>query len=250
MPIVGYGSVERTYLQAVNKVIKDTGKGEVATLAGPSRHVSIAMSAVEDARDRVFYKTKWDFRRAFFEITLVEFQVWYELPADYQRLASPISLNRTTGMITYMEYEDMLLNWPDLRMFPPGSGVGGILSLTQALAQTHNMGESNTCTSLNGYIALLPVPNDTFVDREGILYATYWKQAPPLTADISDIGLPRELWECAHLLALGKFKKALEYSDWETDWADGMRELRKESGESRDPQDNNVYHEQSINYNE
>lgn len=250
MPIVGYGSVERTYLQAVNKVLKDTGKGSAASLLNPSAHVSIAMSAVEDARDKVYYRTKWDFRRGFFEIALAEYQVWYELPADYQKLASPISLNRATGMITYMNYEDMLLNWPDLRMFPPGSGVGGAEAVVQALAQTHNMGESNTCTSLNGYLGLMPMPDEDFVDLEGTLYATYWKQAPVLTGDNSDIGLPRELWECSHLLALGKFKKALEFGDWETDRAEGMVELRKESGESKDPQDDDVYDRPSINYNE
>jgi len=250
MPIVGYGAVERTYIQAVNKILKATGKGEAVTLSGASRHVSIAMSAVEDARDRVYYRTKWDFRRGFFSIDLAEYQVWYELPVDYQKLASPISLNRVTGMITYMKYEDMLLNWPDLRMFPPGSGVGGAESVVQALAQTHNIGESNTCTSLNGYLGLMPMPNQDFVDLEGTIYATYWKQAPVMRNDSDDISLPRELWECAHLVALGLFKSALEYADGPQDEAKGMALLRKESGESKDPQDDNVYHEQSINYNE
>ena len=250
MAIVGYGTVERTYIQAVNRVVKATGKSEAATLLGASRQVSIAMSAVEDARDRVYYRTKWEFRRGFFEVALAQYQVWYELPADFQKLASPISMNRNTGMITYMRYEDMLLNWPDLRLFPPGSGVGGIESVTQAAAQTHNFGESTTCTTLNGYLGLMPMPDSTFVDLEGILYATYWKQAPALTQDYDDIGLPRELWECAHLIALGLFKIALEYADGPADEAKGMALLRKESGESKDPQDDNVYDLPSINYNE
>ena len=250
MAIVGYGSVERTYIQAVNKVVKATGKGEVATLAGATRQVSIAMSAVEDARDRVYYRTKWDFTRGFFEIDLAVFQVWYALPVDFNGFASPISMNRTTGMITYMDYEDLLLNWPDLRMFPPGSGVGGIKSLTQALAQDHNIGEPNTYTATGGYLGMMPMPSQDFIDLEDLVYGTYWKQAPVLSGDNADIGLPRNLWECAHLIALGLFKIALEYDDGPQDEAKGMALLRKESGESKDPQDDNVYHLSSINYNE
>ena len=52
------------------------------------------------------------------------------------------------------------------------------------------------------------------------------------------------------MLALGNLKKALEYADWNTDKAEGVRQLVREASGNRDPQDDNIYHEPNINYNE
>lgn len=252
MTVVGFGTVERTFIQAVNKVLLSTGKNETATLVGSvSNHVKLAMDAVQEARDRVFYRTKWNFRRGFWQLELVANQMWYELPADYQRLGSPISLNRQdNALIEYVDYEKLIAMYPDLRAFPPGAGVGDIGTVVQLLDQTHNFGESKICTRVDDYIGLMPIPNSDFVDLEDTLFSTYWKQASPLQGDQDDIGLPREMWECHNLLALAKFRKSLEFSDWGDDWKDGMKQLMRLSGESKEPQDNQVYHATDLNYNE
>jgi len=251
MTVVGYGTVERTFIQAVNRLLTGNGKNETATLNGPTRHIQLAMDAVQEARDRVFYRTKWNFRRGFWELDLVANQMWYELPADYQRLGSPISLNRTSdAVISYVDYERLQAMYPDIRAFPPGAGVGDLNTLTQLLDQDHNFGESQFCTRVDDWIGLMPIPNSDFVDLEGTLFSTYWKQAPPLMGDNDDLALPRELWECCNLLANAKFRKALEFPDWAQDHADGMRELKRQSGESKEPQDDQVLHVTDINYNE
>lgn len=250
MPIVGYGSVQRTYIQAVNRILTRVGKSEAATVAGASRHVGLAMTAVEDARNRVFYRKNWDFRRAFYQLDLVEKTMWYELPADFQKTGSPITLNRLTSPITYLDYEDMQSVYPDLRAFPPGSGVGDINSVTQLLDQDHNFGESKHCTRWTDYIGLMPIPDAAFVALETSLYSTYWRQAAPLTGDEDSLDLPQELWDCHNLIASAYLKKSLEYSDWDSDFADGMVELKRMSNEDREPQDEQVLHDTGINYNE
>ena len=62
MAIVGPSGTERTYLKAVNRALNNIGKGKVISIASPSKHTEIAMRAVEDARDDIFYKKMWQWR--------------------------------------------------------------------------------------------------------------------------------------------------------------------------------------------
>ncbi len=250
MPVVGTSGVQRTFAQSVDRIIRDIGESGIATLLSPSQRVSTAMRAVEDARDEVYYKTMWKFRRGMFAIDLVASTMWYELPTDFHKLATFISRNTVDAKIWFKTYDDIMLEFPNLRMFPPGTGVQSIASALQAVDQTNTIGTPAYCTDYMGYLGLFPMPDAAFVTLEGRLYAHYWKHAPELVSDNDDIGLPRELWSAHHHLALSKLKKAVEYSDWEADRALGQRELFLASSSQGDPMDANVNQNGGINYNE
>jgi hypothetical protein len=251
MAIVEAGSVERTLLQAVNKLLLSTGKGSVISVVSPTRHTQLAINAVQDATDDVFYKKLWQWRREHMEIELVEDQMWYALPVDYHKMASPLSLNRDDKMLTYMDYETMLKTWPYLRSFPPGSGVGGLAAALQLVDQTAAFGEPlNYTVWQKSYLGFMPIPDEDFVDTEGTLYGHYWRANSLVSGDYDDIGIPRELWTTHNLLASAKFKKALEMSDWKDDQILGQQMLDERCGARREDQDPDVNTNQQINYNE
>jgi hypothetical protein len=250
MTVVGTSGIARTFAQAVDRIIRDIGESGVSTLLTPSNRVATAMRAVEDARDEVYYKTMWKFRRGLFSINLVATTMWYELPSDFHKLATFISRNSVDEKIWFKTYDDIMLEYPNLRIFPPGSGVGSLGSSGQAASQTNTNGTPEYCTDYMGYLGLIPVPDAAFVALETTLYAHYWKHATPLVGDYDDIGLPRELWSAHHHLALSRLKKAVEYADWEADRAVGQRELFLASSSQGDPMDANVNQNGGINYNE
>lgn len=248
MVVVGASPGGRTYIEAVNRIIGDIGESLVGTLLSPSQRVMAAMRAVEDARDECYYRTMWKFRRGMFAIDLVALQMWYELPADYHKLATFISRNTTDGQIWFKTYDELLLLYPNMRIFVPGAGVP--VSPSQAASQTNTIGTPVCCTDHAGYLGLMPVPDSAFVALEGRLYAHYWKHAAGLVGEMDDIGLPRELWQAHHHLALSKLKKVVEYADWEADRNIGMRQLYEAASAHGDPMDSNINDTQGINYNE
>lgn len=252
MAVVQAGTPERTLLQAVNKLLINTGKGAIISVASATRHTQMAISAVQDARDDVFYKKLWQWRREHMEIDLVENQMWYELPADYHKMASPLSLNRAEKMLTYINYETLLKTWPYLRSFPPGSGVGDVNSAVQLAAQgTLAFGEPENYTIWQkSYLGFMRIPDAAFVSLEGTLFAHYWRAANLIESDYDDIGVPRELWSTHDLLASAKFKKGLEMSDWRDEQILGNKMLGDRAGDRREDQDTDVNHNQQINYNE
>lgn len=251
MAIVTVGGVERTLLQAVNKLLINTGKGAIISVASASRHTQMAISAVQDARDDVFYSKLWQWRREHMSITLVESQMWYALPGDYHKMASPLSMNRSDKMLTYMDYENMLKAWPFLRSFPPGSGVGDLSSASTFATQTDTFGEPDNYTIWQkSYLGFMRVPDATFVATEGTLFAHYWRAANLIDSDYDDIGLPRELWSTHDLLASSKYKKGLEMSDWKDEQLLGNKMLDERATGRREDQDMDVNHAQQINYNE
>ncbi len=250
MTTVSTATGPRTFVQAVDRIIRDIGESGISTLLTPSNRVATAMRAVEDARDEVYYKTMWKFRRGMFAIDLVASTMWYELPTDFHKLATFISRNTVDAKIWFKTYDDIMLEYPNLRMFPPGTGVQSIASALQAVDQTNTIGTPAYCTDYMGYVGLFPMPDAAFVTLEGRLYAHYWKHAPALVGDNDDIGLPRELWLAHHHLAMSKLKAALEYSDADRDEAKGRRELFLASSSSGDPMDANVNQNGGINYNE
>jgi hypothetical protein len=250
MTVVGITQGDRTYLDAVNRLLAMIGESEVATLMTPSRRVANAMRGVEDARDEIYYRTLWDFRRGFMSVPLVASTMWYELPVDYQEMAQFMSRNSNIAVIPYLSFDNMIQRWPELRMFPPGAGVGGIQSALQAADQTTNFGPSTFYTIWSGYLGLMPVPDADFVTLEGTLYGTYWKQAPALVGDQDLLGLPRQLWLAHHSLALASFKKYMEYPDWPADKQDGMRLLSEQLNLKGESQDTDIYHESNFDYNE
>jgi len=251
MVVVGSTGNERTLLQAVVRVMNNSGKGTIISVASPTRHVTMAINAVQDARDDIFYKKLWQWRLEHFEIDLAVGQMWYELPGDYHKMASPLSMNRADKMITYMSYDNLLKAWPFLRSFPPGSGVGDASTVAQFAAQTDTLGEPDNYTIWQqDYLGFMRVPDTDFVADEGSLFAHYWKDAPILTSDNDDIGLPRELWSAHDLLASSRMKKGLEQSDWRDEKIEGLRLLDERVAGRTEDQDTDVNHNQQINYNE
>ena len=252
MVVVGAGNPERTFLQAVNRALDAIGENNVGGLANPTDRMNKAMRAVQDARDDIFYKKKWEWRREHLQINIVALQMWYELPADYHDMASHVSMNRTDKVIGFVRYDDMMLKYPNLRSFPPGAGVGGLESLTQLTAQTESFGVPTEYTVWQrDYIGLMPIPDADFITAEGSnLYAHYWRQASTLTVDNDDIGLDRELWGCHDLLAAAYMKKKTGYADWVDDKADGLRILNERASNQGNDQDLHIYDDPLINYND
>ena len=250
MVTVGSSTPTREFIEAVSRILTQIGESPISTLLNnDSRRVIIAMEAVRDARDEVYYRTKWEFRRAFMEIELVTNQMWYELPEDYQEMSSDVSLNRKVKNLPYLNYGNLMLQIPELRSFPPGSGVGDLITAGQASAQTDNFGEPHNYTIVNGYIGLYLIPDEDFMDLEVKLFATYWKQAPSLLTDYDDLGLPRELWNAANLLALANLKKGLDM-DWNGDKADGLSQLARQADGRGEARDYDVGYSDGMNYNE
>ena len=247
MVTVGSATPTREFVEAVSRIIAQVGENVISTLLNPTKRISMAMDAVRDARDEVYYRTKWDFRRGYLEVDLVANQMWYSLPSDYQEMASDISLNRKEPNLEFLNYDNLMSLYPELRMFPPGSAVGDIVTAGQAVAQTENFGTPEYYTTLNDYLGLIPIPNATFVALEDKLFALYWKQAPTLVSDNDDIGLPRNLWNAANLLALANLKRGMDLTDWQSDKADGLSQLRRQASGRKEVRDFDVGHRTSYN---
>lgn len=250
MTIVGSATSDREFVEAVARVLLTIGEAEVSTLLNPTRRVSVAMDAVRDARDHVYYHTKWKFRRKEAQIALVANQMWYDLPNDYEDIASGVRLNRQELPLQFLNHDNLILMYPDLRVFPPGSGVGDITTAGQAAAQTHNYGESKYFTVAQQYIGLVPIPNAAFVSLEHIVFYTYWAQAPMLVTDNDSLGIPRELWNAAHLIAVSNMKQALGFDGWENLLTVGATELRRQTNAVHESVDQSKYQHDYINYNE
>lgn len=251
MTVVQQSSTDRTFVDAVTRIITMIGESEIATLLNPTRRISIAMRCVQDARDEVYYRTLWEFRRAFYRLELATSTMWYALPDDYHKMASGLSRNTAgEGGLKFITYDQLISNWPDLRSYPPGSGVSDISTVLQLAGQTLTFGDPKYYVITDQYVGLYPIPDSDFVELEGQLYAAYWKQAGVLRADNDSLNLPQQLWSACHYLALAQLKKALEFSDWEADYAIGSRQLSRESSSKREPEDDTVYHEAIANYNE
>ena len=252
MVTVVESGVERTFLQAVNRAINKIGENSVASLSNPTKRIMQAKEAVQDARDEVYYHTMWEFRRKYHRIELVESTMWYDLPGNYQKMSTGISLNRSQEPnLEKYTYEKLLERWPDLRSFPPGAGVADISTVQQLAEQNLTFGESKVYCTVDGYVGLMPIPDANFVDLEGILYMSYWAHATILESDNDGIGLPMNLWGAADLIASSNLRKTLEYSDWETDYMRGTKLLSREaSGGKLGPEDLDNDQSHSINYNE
>ena len=63
MVVVQETGADRTYLHAVTRLLSMVGESEVSTLVDPSSRVVKAMRCVHDARDEVFYRALWEWRR-------------------------------------------------------------------------------------------------------------------------------------------------------------------------------------------
>lgn len=251
MATVGGTTPTREFIDAVNRAIMAIGEDRIGTLIGSaSKRVLKAMNAVIDARDEIYYHTKWEFRRGYIEIVLVEDQMWYEVPADCGEMATGLTKNVAEWPLTYLNYDNLVNRWPELRTFPPGSGVGNLTVAGQASAQTRTKGTPESFTIHNGYIGLVPIPDAEFVDDQYALYGTYWKNAPTLVSDYDDIGLPPELFVAHSSMALGYLKQALKYDDWESDYALGQKILRRQSSGLKMSVDKDVNQSDSLNYNE
>jgi hypothetical protein len=251
MIIVESGSGPRSFLEAVRRIVTINGESDIATLLAPTNRVKTAMRAVEDARDDIFYETLWEFRRAFYKITFVEKQVWYEAPVGQHKAGQFLSLNDPNKKIPFVNYDDFIGRFPDLRSFPPGAGVGDMTTVLEFLAQEHAYGPPECYTAWGGYIGVMPAPDAEFIESYPSAITTMWSHATALQSEQDDIGLPRELWTAHHLLAMAYYKKALEYPDWSTDRDEAWRLLHKRAASKREQQDANVYHNTGgIDYNE
>ena len=250
MTVVSTTASTRTFLEAVNRALSAIGESDVATLLNPTTRVRAAMRYVNDARDEVFYRTLWEWRRAHMRVELVADTMWYDLPQDYHKMATGLSMNQKAGPLELVTYEKLIELYPDLRAFPPGSGVASLASISQLNEQAQNFGAPMRYCTVDGYLGLVPIPDEDFVEQEGYLYASYWRQAGALTSDNDDIGVSRQLYGVVDDLAAAGLKKNLEFDDWAADKAIGDRKLSRESSSDIETKNEDRYNQGSINYNE
>lgn len=251
MTVVQQTPGTRTYLEAVKRIVAACGQNEPATLSSPSLTVRRAMRAVEDARDQIYYKARWKFRRDFFPVDLVANQMWYELPEDFDDFASGISVNDVTPPLAFIEWERLLQEYPWLRSYPPGAGIMDLTLVLQLSAQDQAFGIPSVYTQWGlDYVGLMRIPDADYVDAQVKLVGSYWRSPASLVSDSDSIDLSRDLWKCHTMLAQASLKEALEFKDWRDDEALGQQFLRDAVAGSRSHQDRDDTMTMAINYNE
>ena len=217
----------RTFLSCVQRIVAASGETRPGSLVSPTDRVYRAMMAVNNAYDRIWNAAKWPFRHVPQEIALVANKMWYELPEDFQRIKTPPCYNSGNGKLTYLDYEVLLGQHPDIRSFPPGGDGQSLTTIAQHTSNSYFGIPSIYTLDGNGYLGLFLVPSADFIADQPYLQYRYWRVQPSLFDDGDVLEFPKELWYAHHLLALGEYKQMLEYSDSVNDLAMGEAKLNE-----------------------
>jgi len=241
----------RTFLECVQRALRSIGELPPATLVGPSPRVMLAMQAVEDARDEIFYHATWWFRRAFKVVNLVADTPWYQFEDDFQDfLTRPTKSNRFYSPLEFKTWEQVIELFPEMRTAPPGTAGNDLTTVSQLSAMTYLFGEPYLYTRVNDYMGVFPIPTEDAIAASPNLVYSYLTHSVPMTSDSDLTGLPRNLWLAHSFLSNAKVKLAAEFADWQVDEAKGNDQLRKVTAMSGSivQSDNTQGH--LINYNE
>jgi len=247
-------SYSLTFCEAVDQLLLFIGEEAAGTLVNPSRRTMQAMTSVREARNEVWYEARWPWRRGYLRVNLVDGQMWYELPEDFGGFNTGLSKLADEDPLPYITYERLIEKYPNIRAFPPGETVVDLSTVGQLAGQVSdgvNYGEPICYTDMSGYIGLMPIPDAPFVADEPALYCTFWRNAPPLTADEDDLAVPAEILGTVMTIAQGRLKIAVEFADGPMDQAKGANDLRKrKSADAVKTEDGDIYFRPSINHNE
>ena len=217
----------RTYLQAVQRVVRATGHAAPTNLGdGSPEYVLRAMTAVNDAYERVWNAARWQFRIRFTWLQLEDRVVWYRLPADWAGLASDVIQfsgifyggdgirHYTPGPLRHVMFEELADAVPNLRISPQSQTVPTPTqtAIKNAVLEEHAGAPEVFCITGNHMMVWPPpvagdpkMPVDWSFDP--LLLVRYVKAFIPLSANDDEILLTQELLGPLHWLALGYYKQ-------------------------------------------
>lgn len=242
---------DRTFLQSVQRAIRSIGEAAPSTLANPTPRIRMAMQAVEDARDEVFYRAMWDFREKFKVVTFTANEPWYALDDDFHDFLTDPSFGVLGyGPPEFRPWRKVLEAFPDMRSAPPGSGGADLTTASQLSANTYLFGQPSIYTRYDRYIGFFAIPDAAFVAICPNAVFTYKSHAPYLESDEDTLGLPRNLWQAHQLLADAITKKAAGFDDWKADEPLGRMKLNAEVAKSGCPTELDLNPGHTINYSE
>ena len=228
----------RTYLEAIQRVIRACGQDAPTSITGElPNHVTRAKAAVDDALQRVYNACLWDFRGRWAYLKLENNTMWYRLPADFAaRKSEGLVLKDTTesalgdvnnwGPIRFIEYNRFMGYYPDL-VTPDATSAGepnlGYRTRLIAVLADH-VGVPLNYTIFGDFLGVYPIPNESLEDESRnsfqmdipVLFA-YWGLQKDLSANDDAIPLPHNLLLPFHFIALGYYKQAMEYADFQAD---------------------------------
>jgi hypothetical protein len=197
----------------VNRILNECGIQSQADLTTSNFLGTVtAINAVSDAVNDIKLRDRWEWLKYTAVVTPVAGQTSYPLPADFVRMAHPMTpwngtmMGRSLQEQTADEYWQMI---PSIQSATPGTPY-------------MYMADSQTLT-------IYPAPDANFISQWPQLQFVYFKgpQRPLGAADqLLAVDIPPEFLEC--LVAFGKWKMKLflEYPDWQAEQARYEQSLR------------------------
>lgn len=194
----------RSVLTLVNRVMRETGLPEVASIT--SKQALVALEALNDGFADIWQRQRWTFQRYTANLALVASQQEYTLPADFDRMASEFRAGYN-NLTEYTPEEWWASNYGDMT----------------------DEGQPLVYTVEGLTVKFYPVPNSTFIASIPTLKYQYFK-AMPLRRTASDASSSWDLpldFEDAHVkYGKAKLKQFLEYPDWSVDMQGYEQSLR------------------------
>lgn len=252
----------RTYLEAVQRVVRATGLDAPSSITGAvPNHIGRAKAAVDDALQRAYNACLWDFRGRWGYLELEDDTVWYALPGDWVARATDAMVMRDSvntlgnynvyGPIPYLDYKRLLGEFPDLPL-PVDSQIaegGSVYVQRVTQVRPEHRGIPKFFTIHGDLLGVWPVPHSDLEDDYDFSMSvpwliSYWGSQKDLTENEDTIPLPQHLLVPMHWLALAYFKQSQEYGDFQADEARGegllANEVAKEYQKQGDAQVNMV----------
>lgn len=230
MPIsVTTTDFERTLLGCVNRILTGVGEPEVGTISGQAGTVLKAIHAVNDAVEDIYTRGPWPFRIEWMAQTLTAGYMWYDLPDNFEQMATDFPLYLGVSELKYMEFTELLRRRPDFRHFPNSAPID-LSVLAQQSQMTTHVGEPQVYTLLGSQIGFFPIPNADYASQQSMLLAAYYKLPAAMVADGDLLDLPKNLWGAHYYLSLALLKQHYESRDFQADEARAERMIARQLG--------------------
>ena len=201
----------RTFYTAVRRVMEGCGMIDPGSLADPTADVRMAMEAVQDALNEVWYKHTWEWRRKMWLIEISQGVMWYDLPADWEEAGAKIGMRKIAAPLDFMPWEKLLDARPYIRSVPVE--YGGVAMTTQA-STDGDPGTPQVWTMFGDYLGIYNPPDEDFMTNYGSDFiATYFRALIEPYDGTDLLGIPVSLYPAHHGIALGLFKQSKQWPD-------------------------------------
>ena len=207
MTTVSYSPNQTPILRdVVNRVLNECGIQSQPDLTTSQLLATVtAINAVNDGINDIKFRNRWEWLKRTAVINLVVGTLSYAMPADFVRMAHPmtpyngIGIGRALQEMTPDEYWQMV---PSVGLTTPGTPYLYMVD--------------------SSVLNLWPAPDTNFISLWPQMQFVYFKgPARPLGAEdqLLAVDIPPEFIEC--LVAFGKWKMKLllEYPDWQAEQA-------------------------------